>query len=169
MCSCTKSVSFAPVYECTVLSAPFERVDLREGGALVATRAGTDSAYPVEPVPERIDAESLAWLGPAYWYSGSVCTLFGMACGNHGSCAFIGGRASAHKAKVVPFSPRPNLFCWPRQDRHRARRVSTLRPNMDAQTQSGLKTQTEFRQLSIYHEVAFQPIRPVCPTLHCSR
>ena len=38
-----------------------------------------------------------------------------------------------------------------------------------AQTQSGLKTQTEFRQLSIYHEVAFQPIRPVCPTLHCSR
>lgn len=78
------------------LERSIRAIDLREGGALVATRAGTDSAYPVEPVPERIDAESLAWLGPAYWYNGSTSAFFGMACGSHGSCAFIGGTALAH-------------------------------------------------------------------------
>ena len=46
---------------------------------------------------------------------------------------------------------------------------SYTRPNTDAQTRSGSKIQTEPRHLCIYHEVAFEPIRPIRPALPCSR
>ena len=46
---------------------------------------------------------------------------------------------------------------------------SYTRPNVVAQTRSGPKIQTEPRHLCIYHEVAFEPIRPVCPALPWSR